>query len=132
MYIKRLAGCREIVAGDGTRLRELLHPERDPVGIRCSLAIARLEPGQSSAPHRLKSSEVYYVIGGVGMMHVDEETEAIGPGDAVSIPAGAIQWLENPGGEAVEFACIVDPAWRQEDEEILRQNGTGPGCPGPA
>jgi len=119
MLVKRLADCREIVAGDRTRLRELLHPERDQVGVRYSLAIARLEPGASSRPHRLRTSEVYYIIRGQGEVYVADETAKVSAGDAVYIPAGAVQWLENTGGEPIEFACIVDPAWRPEHEKIL-------------
>ena len=131
MHIKRLADCREIVARDHTRLRELLHPDRDPVAVRYSLAIAWLEPGRSSDRHQLKSSEVYYIIRGRGEMHIDGEQALVEAGDAVYIPPGSTQWLENTGTVAIEFACIVDPAWRREDEEVIPQNGTGPGCPGP-
>ncbi len=119
MLVKRRADCSEFDAGDWTRLRELLHPARDPVAIRYSLAVARLPPGVGSRPHRLKATEVYYLLRGQGVMHIDDETAIVSAGDAVYIPAGAVQWLENTGGEPVEFACIVDPAWRPEDEEIL-------------
>jgi len=64
-------------------------------------------------------------------MHVNNEVARVGPGDAVYIPPGSTQWLENTGTVAIEFACIVDPAWRLEDEEVIPENGTGPGCPGP-
>lgn len=119
MLIKRLRDCAEIIAADRTRLRELLHPERDAARIRYSLAVAWLDPGQRSAPHRLKSAEVYLVIRGSGVMHIDSESAEVAPGDAVYIPAGAVQWLENPGAHPIEFACIVDPAWRAEDEQVL-------------
>jgi mannose-6-phosphate isomerase-like protein (cupin superfamily) len=119
MYIKRLTRCREIVAGDGTRLRELLHPDRDPVEVRCSLAVAQLAPKRSSRPHRLSTAEVYYLVAGQGTMHIDSEAAPVRAGDAVYIPPGATQWLENTGDETVEFVCIVDPAWRPEDEEVL-------------
>ncbi len=130
MLIKRLGDCRELTVGDGTRLRELLHPERDPVECRYSLAIAWIDPGCSSLPHRLKQTEVYYLVRGAGVMHVAddvkrsgtspprEEVRRVSAGDVVYIPAGALQWLENDGGEVIEFACIVDPAWTAEGEEV--------------
>jgi len=118
MLIKRLGDCRELTAGDGTRLRELLHPERDPVECRYSLAIAWIEPGCSSRPHRLKQTEVYYLVRGAGVMHVGDDARRVSAGDMVYIPAGALQWLENDGGEVIEFACIVDPAWTAEGEEV--------------
>ena len=119
MLIKRLKECREIAAGDGTRLRELLHPARDAVATRYSLALAWLAPGEQSQAHRLKTAEVYYLVRGSGVMHIGDEAAAVTAGDAVYIPSDSIQWLENTGSKEIEFICIVDPAWRPEDEEIL-------------
>lgn len=119
MLIKRPRYCKEITAGDGTRLRELLHPAHDAVTIRYSLAVARLAPGKRSQAHRLKTAEVYYLMRGSGVMHVGEEAAAVTNGDAVYIPPGSTQWLANNGKGDVEFVCVVDPAWRPEDEEVL-------------
>ncbi|WP_414589574.1 hypothetical protein [Scytonema sp. PCC 10023] len=46
------------------------------------------------------------------------EVRRIEPGDAVYIPANAIQFLHNYGNEPIVFVCLVDPAWRKEDETI--------------
>ncbi len=119
MLCKRLADCREIVAGDGTLLRELLHPARDQAAIRYSLAVARLRPGSCSRPHRLKTSEVYYIIRGIGIMHIGDEQAQVSAGVAIYIPPAAVQWIENTGANDLEFACIVDPAWQPADEEVL-------------
>jgi mannose-6-phosphate isomerase-like protein (cupin superfamily) len=119
MLIKRLSDCGEIAAGDATRLRELLHPERDAARVRYSLAVAWLAPDKSSLPHRLRSSEVYYLVGGSGVMHVGDESAEVAPGDAVYIPADAVQWLENTGKDEIEFICIVDPPWREKDEQLI-------------
>ena len=119
MLIKRMAQCKEITAGDGTRLRELLHPARDAAAIRYSLAVARLAPGKRSQAHRLKAAEVYYLIRGSGTMHIGKEEAELSADDAVYIPPDSIQWLENNGRDEIEFACIVDPAWQPDDEELL-------------
>lgn len=119
MLKKRLADCAEFVAGDNTRLRELLHPERDPADTRCSLARARLEPGRSSLEHRLEQVEVYHFISGSGTMHVGEESAEVGPGDTVLIPAGSVQRLDNTGDRDIDFLCIVDPAWTAAGETVL-------------
>jgi mannose-6-phosphate isomerase-like protein (cupin superfamily) len=119
MLIKRLSKCKEIAAGDRTRLRELLHPEHDAAAIRYSLAVAWLAPGKQSQAHRLKTAEVYYLVRGSGVMHIGDEAAEVSAGDAVYIPPGSAQWLDNTGKEDIEFICIVDPAWRPEDEEIL-------------
>ena len=119
MLIKKLKDCKEITAGDRTRLRELLHPDRDPAKIHYSLAVAWLAPGARSRAHRLKTAEVYYLVRGTGLMHIGEEAAEVTAGDAVYIPPGSVQWLENTGKEEIELLCIVDPAWRPEAEETL-------------
>lgn len=120
MLIRKLKACAEIVAGDQTRLRELLHPDREyHFDGRHSLAHAVLGAGLSSTPHRLISTEVYYILSGSGEMHIDTESARVEPGDAVTIPPEAVQWIANTGTVPLEFLCIVDPAWRAEDEEIL-------------
>ena len=120
MNIRKLDQCAEIVAGDGTRLRELVHPDRDyPFSGRYSLAHAMLAAGNSSEPHRLKSSEVYYILDGRGEMHIDDDRAEVSTGDTVEIPPGAVQWIKNIGQSELIFLCLVDPAWREEDEIVL-------------
>ncbi len=41
------------------------------------------------------------------------------PGDTVYIAPYSTQRITVLGPEDLEFLCIVDPAWREEDEEIL-------------
>ncbi len=106
---------------DGSLLCELVHPlrEKEKIPLRPSIAHAIVPPGESTLPHRLlKSTEVYYIISGEGRIHVGEETEAVGEGSAVLVPPGAVQWLENTGSVPIVFLVIVDPAWREEDEEL--------------
>lgn len=118
MFIRHLEDCDEITAGDGTTLRELLHPDRQDVPIRYSIAHARLAPGGASKPHRMRTSEVYVILSGSGAMHVDEETSAVQVGDAIAIPSNSQQWIRNTGMDDLTFLCIVDPAWRKENETL--------------
>jgi mannose-6-phosphate isomerase-like protein (cupin superfamily) len=118
MLVKPLNSCPEFVAGDGTLLRELLHPDKQDIALRYSLAHAIVPPGQTSTWHSLKTSEVYYIISGQGEMQIDDETQTVEPGDAVYIPPQAKQRIYNAGSEPLVFICIVDPAWRQEDETV--------------
>ncbi|OGD30435.1 MAG: mannose-6-phosphate isomerase, partial [Candidatus Aminicenantes bacterium RBG_13_63_10] len=83
-----------------------------------SLAWARVPARRSTRPHRLASSEVYYILAGEGEMHIEPEKKTIGPGHVVYIPPGSRQWIENTGQDELRFLCIVDPAWRPEDEEV--------------
>ncbi|HEX9991027.1 MAG TPA: cupin domain-containing protein [Chloroflexia bacterium] len=121
MITKALDECEEFVAGDGTNLREVLHPANDSVEMRYSLAHAYVRPGESSLPHRLAGSEAYYILEGVGVMHVNGETADIRAGCAIYVPPQATQHIQNTGATDLKFLCIVDPAWRAEDEEVRRK-----------
>ncbi|OKH37057.1 mannose-6-phosphate isomerase [[Phormidium ambiguum] IAM M-71] len=118
MLVRKLSECEEFIAGDNTILRELLHPDKQPLALRYSLAHATLPVGKTSTLHSLTTSEVYYIISGKGEMHIDEETQIVEPGDAVYIPPNAKQFIHNCGDEPLIFVCMVDPAWRKEDETV--------------
>ncbi|MCF2138186.1 MAG: cupin domain-containing protein [Candidatus Thorarchaeota archaeon] len=121
MFVKRLADCKEIVAGDETRLREILNPlHGDDLQIDYSLAHAIVGPGQSTRPHLLKtSSEVYYILQGEGIMTINGERKRVKSGDTVYIPPAAKQFINNTGKENLVFVCMVSPPWHSEDEVIL-------------
>jgi len=119
MFIKDLKTCKEFVAGDNAILCELLHPDKADLKLRYSLAHAMLKPGHSSYRHKLKTSEIYYILEGEGLMHIDSESARVLPGQVIYIPPDAVQYIKNPGKGDLKFLCIVDPAWRQEDEVIM-------------
>jgi len=120
MLIRKLLDCPEFMAGDGTKLRELLHPDKQDIALRYSLAHAIVPVGQVSTPHSLTTSEVYYILDGQGEMHIDQEVSTVEPGDAVYIPPNAQQYIRNTGTVPLVFICLVDPAWRQEDETVYK------------
>jgi mannose-6-phosphate isomerase-like protein (cupin superfamily) len=119
MIIRTLRDAAGFRAGDASFLRELFHPAKDPLDVRCSLAHAEVRPGERTLPHRLKSAEVYYVLEGSGLMRVGDERAPVTAGDAVYVPPGAVQLIENTGTGRLSFLCIVDPPWRAADEEIV-------------
>jgi len=118
MHIKHLKHCEEFIAGDNTILRELLHPDKADLNLRYSLAHAIVKPGLASYRHRLKTSEVYYILQGEGVMHIGDESQHVGPHQVIYIPPNALQYIENTGAADLVFLCIVDPAWRAEDETV--------------
>lgn len=119
MFVKKLKDCKEFIAGDGTSLREILHPFKENLKFRYSLAYAQLNAGGKSKPHRLKTSEVYYILQGRGIMHIDDKKMHVMKTDTVYIKPGRVQYIENAGNSDLRFLCIVDPAWRVEDEEVF-------------
>jgi mannose-6-phosphate isomerase-like protein (cupin superfamily) len=119
MFIRELKGCDEFIAGDNCVLREILHPDKEKLALRYSLAHAVVKPGDTTWPHRLRTSEVYYIIEGEGTMHIDDSSAPVRPGSTIYIPPLAKQCITNSGKTDLVFICIVDPAWRREDEEVL-------------
>jgi mannose-6-phosphate isomerase-like protein (cupin superfamily) len=130
MFIIKLENRPEFTAGDNSRLREILHPDKilqqdstvptnTKPKLRYSLAHATVPPRSATVPHRLRSSEVYYILQGQGCMHIDDQAWDVGPSDAVYIPPLSVQHISNVGNTDLIFLCIVDPAWQQEGEEIF-------------
>lgn len=120
MIIKRLSDCRQFVGGDKTLLREIFHRNANPeFKSRYSLAHAVVPAGGRSLRHRMKTDEVYYILAGRGIMHVNDQAGEVTADDAVYIPGGAEQWIENIGDVDLCFLCIVDPAWNTLDEILL-------------
>jgi len=120
MLVKNFKNCKEeIIAADGCRLRELLSYHNDEVECRYSIAYAGVAVGEKTIPHALKTTEVYYILRGKGLMHIEDKEQEVSLNDVIYIPPAKAQWIENIGEEDLEFLCIVDPAWRIEDEISL-------------
>ncbi|MCX9081484.1 MAG: cupin domain-containing protein [Candidatus Methanoperedens sp.] len=119
MFIRDLNDCEEFTAGDNSILREILHPDKADLAINYSLAHAIIKSGRTSRPHKLKTSEVYYILEGEGIMHIDSEIKRVHPGHAIYIPPNSLQFIQNTGQDDLVFLAIVDPAWKKEDELIL-------------
>ena len=118
--VRPLTGHKRFVAGDLSILREILHPDKGREAISYSLAHAMVKPGVTTLKHRLKASEVYYILSGRGRMYINGQTMPVKPGDTVYIPPRAIQCITNTGRKDLLFICLVSPPWRARDEEIFQ------------
>ncbi|MBM4240632.1 MAG: cupin domain-containing protein [Euryarchaeota archaeon] len=124
MIIKDTKNCNYFRALDKTLICELLHPDREDQDLKMQFSIAHtiLKSGESSMSHKLKKSvEVYYILEGKGLMHIDDESAEIQSGQAIYIPPNAKQWIENIGDSDLKFLCMVYPPWREEDEELCEK-----------
>ena len=116
MIISDISKCIPIQGGEGTTIRQIFHPHNTLLGIRYSIAQCVVEPGKRSKPHKMKSSEIYFITKGSGVMHVDDESSEITENQSVYVPPFSRQFIENIGQTDLEFLCIVEPAWKLEDE----------------
>lgn len=118
MIISDLSKSPPIAGAEGTEVRQIFHPHNTMMGISYSVAQCVVGPGKSSRPHRLRSSEICIVTRGRGRLHVDDESSDISENQSAYIPPLSRQFIENTGDSDLEFLCIVEPAWRQEDETV--------------
>lgn len=111
MLIKSTTDCVSYTAIDGCQIREVLHPSQDSIALPYSLAVAEVAVGARTYRHRLQQAEVYYLLEGTGLMHIDHEAREVRAGDAVVIPAGTEQWIENLEATPLRFIALVSPPW---------------------
>ena len=119
MKVRKLEDIDAFEGNEGTLIRQIFHPHNTLNGIRYSISHFILKPGKKSKPHKMKTSEIYYILDGKGQMTVDGETFTVSSDESFYIPPFSKQFIENTGERDLKFLCIVDPAWRQEDEIIL-------------
>ncbi len=116
MIVKKIEEIEGFTGQEGTRIKQIFSPNEINNSIRYSIAHCTINPGNSSKSHTMKTSEMYYIIQGNGVMHVGEEHKQVKQNDVIFVPPMSKQFLENNGETQLVALCIVDPAWRQEDE----------------
>ncbi len=115
-----LDSTKPVIGDEGTQIRQIFHPHNTMLGIRYSMVKCTLAPGKKSKPHILKSSEVYFIVKGNGVLHMDSQEHQVKTNNAAYVPPHSKQFIENTGNMPLEFLCIVDPAWRKEDETVVQ------------
>ncbi len=119
MSARKISEIEEIQGNEGTKIKQIFHPHNTLNGIRHSVAHFTIEKGKRSNIHKMKTSEIYYILEGEGILYVDDEKINVQKDSSVYVPPMSKQCIENSGNEELRFLCIVDPAWKQEDEILL-------------
>jgi mannose-6-phosphate isomerase-like protein (cupin superfamily) len=103
----------EFSTPERVHIRETWNRDQDP---DCSIALARVEPGVTTAWHYLDGVvERYRLIAGVGLVEVGAlPPTPVKAGDLVVIPAGVRQRIHNTGSEDLIFDCICTPRFTPE------------------
>ncbi|MCV0392452.1 MAG: cupin domain-containing protein [Nitrosopumilus sp.] len=119
MSLRKNSEIESIQGDEGTNIKQYFHPHNTLNGINYSLAQFTLEPGKKSKLHKIKSSEIYYILEGSGRLKVDDEFFNLQKDDSIFVPPNSEQFIENTGTVDLRFLCIVEPAWKATDETIL-------------
>ena len=119
MDISNLDNVQPFITADGSEIRELL-AHRNSCIRNQSLAEARLPVGASTTAHfHPATEEIYYILQGSGSMQIAEEKRAVGPGDAIAIPPGAMHQITNTSDVELRFLCCCAPGYEHEDTVLL-------------
>ncbi|MBW1711393.1 MAG: cupin domain-containing protein [Deltaproteobacteria bacterium] len=119
MLIKDVNRIEPFTAIDGCLIKEIIQPGNDLTSPGISLAQAELAPGKATLPHRLDFLEIYFIMIGNGLMHVGEESAEVKPGQAIYIPPGEIQFIENLGSGLLTFLCVCHPGYDPGKDEVI-------------
>ncbi|HSG83062.1 MAG: cupin domain-containing protein [Nitrosopumilus sp.] len=119
MSLRKNSEIGFIEGNEGTKIKQYFHPDNTLNGINYSLAQFTLESGKKSKLHKMKSSEIYYILQGSGKLIINGESYLLQKDDSAYVPPNAEQFIENSGKEILKFLCIVEPAWKSDDEVLL-------------
>ncbi len=80
-----------------------------------SIARARVEPGVTTAWHRVRdTAERYVILAGEGRVELEDMApEQVGVGDVVLIPPDAEQRITNTGNGDLIFLALCTPRFRE-------------------
>ena len=115
----RSSEIKFIEGQEGSKIKHYFDPKNTSNSIKFSIAQCILESGQKSKKHKIKSSEIYYILEGHGKLRVQDKIFNLEKDDSVFVPSNSEQFIENTGVNDLKFLCIVDPAWQAKDEVML-------------
>jgi len=74
MNTKKIENIDVLEGEEGSKIRQIFHPHNTLSGIRYSLSHFTVSSGKKSKLHKMKTSEIYYILKGEGVLHVDDES----------------------------------------------------------
>jgi len=119
MSLRKNFEIKSIQGNEGTKIKQYFHPHNTLNGISYSIAQFTLEPRKKSKLHKISSSEIYYILEGNGSLRVDDQKFELEKDDSIYVPPNSRQFLENIGSGNLRFLCIVEPAWKADNEILL-------------
>ena len=114
LTINQLSKQKPFITKDGSTIRSILDRTNAAVE-KQSLAEATVPAGGATERHYHKlSEEFYFILDGAGMVEIDGESQHVGPGDAILIPARS--WHQIMAADAsLRFLCCCAPPYSHDD-----------------
>ena len=122
MLISVVDQIKPYITKDGSRIRELMHPDHH--GCRAvSLAEAVVVAGGRTELHRhLVTEELYHFLAGHGRMTLGGRSFPVEAGMTVCIPPGTLHGLENTGEEELVLLCCCAPPYSHDDTRLAGEH----------
>jgi len=111
--VKKASDAAEYATDERCWIREVANDRGDEW---VSIARARVEPGVTTAWHRLSgTAERYIIVQGQGRVQMGSDAPVIvGEGDVIRIPADTLQRIENTGAVDLIFYAVCTPPFTRE------------------
>ena len=83
-----------------------------------SIQITDVEPNGMQFLHSHEEEQCYYIIAGIGLMIIDDQTKELNEGDAVLIPSNSTHGIKNIGNNKLTYLTANRSFGKQREEEI--------------
>jgi mannose-6-phosphate isomerase-like protein (cupin superfamily) len=95
----------------------LLASPRTSPAHHLTTTLVLVDPGGEQKTHSHPPEQVYFILEGSGVMSIGTETQAVGAGDCVFIPADTPHGIRNEGRALLRYFTAAAPAF--ETSELL-------------
>ncbi len=84
-----------------------------------SIQISEIPPGSQQPVHKHEPEQCYYIVGGKGLMTIEDQSQEVAKGDAVYIPSNLNHGLKNTGDDVLEYLTANAPVFSEKYENTL-------------
>lgn len=110
--LRHLDESQEFYFKEGCHILEMWNDAADP---DCSIARARVSPGQQTRWHSLTGvTERYVILSGQGQVEVGDKVETVTEGAVVMIPEACPQRIRNTGEQPLVFLALCTPCFSDD------------------
>jgi mannose-6-phosphate isomerase-like protein (cupin superfamily) len=118
-------GSRPFITKDRSEIRSILD-RTNSTARNLSLAEATVPVGMETEAHyHPQTEEIYYVLGGRGLITLGEEGREIGPGDGILIPPETRHKIRNIAQTPLVILCCCAPPYSHQDTILLAYKDGG-------
>lgn len=73
-----------------------------------------VQPGAAQTPHHHTPEQIYVIVRGRGVMHINDDSNPVSTGDLAYIPPNATHFIENTGDEILSYVSAATPGFESE------------------